>query len=240
MAFVMAAIGTAGVGAVAGLGGAVISSNAAKDAAQTQADAANRASDLQYQEYQQQRTDNAPWRQAGADALSGLSNPYFQQNFSMSDFNQDPGYQFRMQQGQQALERSAAARGGLGGGAEGKALTRYGQDYASGEYQNAYNRFTNDQSNRFNRLSSIAGLGQTANAQIGQAGQNYANNVGNNYMGAANAQGAAGVASANAYGNALSGFGNNLSSLGTLSWLQRTKQSYGDNGPPLTYDNGGL
>lgn len=215
MAFVLAAAAVAGVGAVAGLGGAYMQANAAKDAAQTQADAANRATDIQKQMYDQQRTDQQPWRQAGASALGQMQDPSFQHNFSTSDFQADPGYQFRMQQGQQALERSAAAKGGLMNGGFAKALTDYGQNFASNEYQNAYNRFNNDQSNRFNRLASLAGVGQTANNAVGQAGQNFANNAGNNMMGAANAAGAAGIASANAYGGALS----NLGSTAGNTWM---------------------
>jgi hypothetical protein len=203
MAFIAAGI-IGGVGAIAG---GVIASNGAKDAADKQADAANQASQVQKQMYDQTRADQEPWRQAGSAALSQLGDPSFQHSFGMSDFQKDPGYDFRMQEGQKALERSAAARGGLQTGGFMKALTNYGQDYASNEYQNAYNRFTNDQSNRFNRLSSVAGLGQTANAQLGAAGQNYANQVGQNYMGAANAQGAAGIASSNAMGGTLSGLG---------------------------------
>lgn len=203
MAFIAAGI-IGGVGAIAG---GVIASNGAKDAANKQADAANQASQMQKQMYDQTRADQEPWRQAGSAALSQLSDPYFQQNFGMSDFQKDPGYDFRMQEGQKALERSAAARGGLQTGGFMKALTNYGQDYASNEYQNAYNRFTNDQSNRFNRLSSVAGLGQTANTQLGAAGQNYANQYGANTMGAAQAAGNAGLASAGAWGSALSGLG---------------------------------
>lgn len=196
--------------AAAGLAGAYISSQAAGSAADKQAAASDRASGLQYAEFEQQRQDQAPWRAAGSQALSQMQDPYFQQNFTTMDMQNDPGYQFRMDQGQKALEASAAARGGLMGGNFGTALSQYGQDYASNEYNNAYNRFTSNQTNRFNRLSSLAGLGQTANAATGAAGQNMANNVGQNMMGAANAQGAAGIASANAYGGALSGIGNNV------------------------------
>lgn len=133
--------------------------------------------------------------------------PELTRGFTNDDFVKDPGYDFRMKEGQKALERSAAARGGLNSGATMKALSRYGQDFASNEFQNAYNRFNNDRSNRFNRLSSIAGLGQAANQQIGQAGMNYANQVGQNTMGAANAHAAAGIAQGNAWGNSLSTIG---------------------------------
>lgn len=205
MAFIVA-----GATIVAGAGSALINSNAAGAAADKQAEAQRYAADLQNQQYNQTRADQQPWREAGAGALSQMQDPGFQKNFSMSDFQADPGYQFRMQQGQDALQRSAAARGGLMSGGTLKALSDYGQNSASQEYQNAYNRFTNDQSNRFNRLASVAGVGQTANAAVGAAGANYANNAGNIAMSGANAQGAAGIAGANAWGGALTGGANNM------------------------------
>lgn len=206
MAFIAGGIA---IGGALGLGGAFLSSQAAGSAAQKQADASKYAADLQKQEYDQQRADQQPWREAGAQALSQMSDPYLQKNFSAEDFQTDPGYQFRMQQGQDAIQRSAAAAGGLQNGGTLRALSDYGQNFASNEYNNAYNRFTNNQSNRFNRLSSVAGLGQTANAQMGQAGQNYANQVGGIMTSNANAQGAAGMAQANAWNGALSGIGSN-------------------------------
>jgi hypothetical protein len=228
MAFIAVAIGG---GALAGLAGSVIGAHAAGDAAQAQTDAANHASQLQYDQYQQQRTDQEPWRQAGVTALSGLANPDFQKTFSQSDFQKDPGYDFRMQQGQQAIERSAAANGGLQSGGTLKALTQYGQNFASNEYQNAYNRFNNDQTNRFNRLSSIAGLGQTANTQNAASGQNYANQVGANINGAAQAQGAAGIAGANAWSSGLSG----LSNLGVQgSWMSQWNKTHPQNEDTLS------
>lgn len=223
MSAVAAAVGGA---AVLGVGGAIIGSNATKDAAQTQADAARYAADTQYKMYQQQRDDQAPWRQAGQGALSQMQDPSFQKDFSMSDFQQDPGYQFRMDQGQKALEASAAARGGLMGGNFGTALSQYGQDYASNEYQNAYNRFTNNQSNRFNRLASIAGVGQTANGQLAQAGMNAANNAGEAMMSGANGMAGAQVAQGQMWGNTLSSLG----SQGSNAWLQSQYMNRGMSG----------
>lgn len=204
MSFVAVAIGG---GAVAGLAGAYISSNAAGNAAQTQAAAAEQASQLQYQEFQQQQQNEAPWLSAGKNALSQMQNPAFQQSFNMSDFQQDPGYQFQLQQGMSALQNSAAARGGLMSGNTLAGISQYSQGMANTDYQQAYNNFNTNQSNSFNRLASIAGMGQTATGQIGQAGQNYANNAGQNMMGAANAEGAAQIAQGNAWGGALSGIG---------------------------------
>jgi hypothetical protein len=204
MSFVAVAIGGS---AVAGIGSALIQSGAASDAANKQSAAADKANSLQEKMYNQNRADNEPWRQAGIGALSDLGNADFKRDFTASDFQKDPGYDFRMQEGQKALERSAAARGGLQSGGTLKALSRYGQDYASGEYQNAYNRFNADRDRRFGRLSSLAGVGQNATAQNSAGATNYANQVGSNNIGAANAQAAAGMASANAWGNTLSGIG---------------------------------
>lgn len=163
--------------------------------------------------YNQTRDDQAPWRAAGGTAIGQLgagtvAGGEFNRNFTMSDFNADPGYQFRMDQGSKALQASAAARGGLMSGGTLKSLDRYGQDYASNEYSNAYNRFNNDQTTRFNRLSTIAGLGQTSTAQTGAAGTAAAGQIGSNMIGAGNAQAAGYVGQANAVNSGISSLGN--------------------------------
>lgn len=84
----------------------------------------------------------------------------FNRKYSISDFTADPGYAFRMQQGQQAVERGAAARGGALSGAAIKDTQRFGQDLASNEYQSAFNRYNTDLNGRFSRLSSVAQMGQ--------------------------------------------------------------------------------
>lgn len=122
--------------------------------------------------------------------------------FSMDDFEKDPGYDFRMNEGRRTLEGSAAARGGLFSGGAGKALERYGQDYGSSEYGKAFDRFNVQNTNIFNRLSSLAGTGQTSANQTGAAAQNFGNQQGSNIMGAGNAMAAGQVGSANAWSNA--------------------------------------
>lgn len=182
------------------LGGA-IQANAAQGAANTQANAARDASSAQLAIYNQQRDDQEPWRQAGASALGDIQGNKFMDNWQQSD----PGYQFRMDQGLKAVNAASSARGNSNSGATMKALTRYGQDYASNEYNNAYNR-------NFNRLSTLAGFGANANAQNNQAGSAYSTNYGNNVMGAANAQSAAQIAQGNAYAGAIGG--------GANGWMQ--------------------
>lgn len=159
--------------------------------------AAREANATQKYIYDQTRQDQAPWREAGTRALTGLEDPSLMQAFTADNFQQDPGYQFRLAEGQKALERSAAARGNLMSGGTLKALTGYNQGMASQEYANAYDRFNNDRTTRFNMLSSLAGVGQVANNQMAQAGQNYGNNVSANQMGVGNAQAAAYIGQAN-------------------------------------------
>ena len=124
-------------------------------------------------------------------AQNGLATPNanfgkLSKSFTMADYQADPGYQFRLDQGNKSVEQSAAARGSQLSGATMKALLKYGQGVASDEYGNAYNRFNNDQATQFNRLSGIAGTGQQQVNALGQAGQNFANAVGNNTMNTAN------------------------------------------------------
>jgi hypothetical protein len=216
-----------GLSAAGSVAGGIMGANAAENAAAQQAAAARDANKLQREMFETQRRDLEPWRKAGVSALSGLSNADFQRDFTNADFQQDPGYQFRMSEGMKALERSAAAKGGLATGGTLKALTRYGQDFASNEYNNAYNRFNADRDRRFNRLSAIAGVGQTANTQLGQAGQNYASQAGSNLMGAANARGAAGIAGANALGGAIRGVGGAAMD---LNWMDMWDKSNGGKG----------
>jgi hypothetical protein len=130
----------------------------------------------------------------------------------MADYQEDPGFKFRLAEGQKAIERSAAARGGLNSGATLKALTNYGQGAASEEYQNAYNRFNSDRDQRFNRLASIAGVGQTATNQVSQAGQSAANAIGQSQMAVGNANAANAIAQGNVVNNAIG--------TGMNTWMQ--------------------
>ena len=146
---------------------------AAREAAQIQAAAAEKA-------MQQQARYMEPYFQSGMQAqnrlmsLLGLSGdtaaPEYgsmARNFGMADFQADPGYAFRMSEGLKALERSAAGRGGAASGAAMKGITKYGQDLASQEYQNAYNRYQTNRANLLNPLFNIAGTGRAAAGSLG-------------------------------------------------------------------------
>src|SRR5690606_30555523 len=169
---------------------------------------------VQERMFQQLRADYEPWRQAGTNALRMIQGNMgdFNRDFTMADFKADPGYQFRMDEAMKALERSAAARGGRSGTRALTDITRYSQDLASQEYNNAYNRFNADRDRRFNRLSTLAGLGQTATRDVANAGSNYATNMGNIAMSGANAQAASQIAQGNILNNAIGS--------GVNNWMQ--------------------
>lgn len=179
--------------------------NARDSAIGAQTSATDKANQLAKEMFDTQRADLAPWREAGATALGTLTNEMndLGRSFTASDMMTDPGYQFRMDEGTKALERSAAARGGLMSGATGKALARYGQDYASNEYNNAYNRFNNDRDRRYNQLAGLSGVGQTTSSQLANNAGQYGQQVGSNLMGLGNAIGAANISTANMNSNLL-------------------------------------
>ena len=130
--------------------------------------------------------------------------------FSMDDFEADPGYQFRLEQGNKALQNAAAATGNLNSGRALKDAIGYNSGMASQEYGNAYNRFNNDQNSQFNKLAAITGIGQSSASALAGVGQNYANQVGNNLVGAGDAQAAGIVGGANAINQGIGGAANAL------------------------------
>lgn len=201
--------------AMGGLG-TISSFMGSRSAARAQADAARQMADMQWRIYQQQRKDAEPWRQAGITGLNEITNNLGQytRDFTMADFQADPGYAFRMDQGLQGVQSSAAAKGILGSGKTLKDLMKYGQDYAANEYSNAYDRYNNNNTLRFNRLGSLANIGQTANGQLNQAAGDYMSAGTDSIASLGNARAAGAVAGANAINNGLG--------LGMASWMART------------------
>lgn len=189
--------------------------DAANNASQNSLQASREANALQEKMFNKQIELQAPFREAGLSGqnrlldLLGLSKNTAAQGYGSANakfgdtpFTQDPSYQFRLQQGQKALERSAAARGGLLSGRAMKDMTEYAQGMASQEYGNAYNRFQTDRANQLNPLQSLAGQAQTASNTMGTAANNYGTNVGNNITNTANTVGnnTIGAGNANASG----------------------------------------
>ena len=242
---------TALVGNIASSRASSAQQQSAGEATQAQRDIADQQTALQREQYLKQLELNEPFRQAGLTGtnmllaqlqgpnasakfggVAGYDPASAMRNFGASDFQADPGYAFRLSEGMKALDRTAAARGGLLSGATLKGAQRYGSDLASQEYQNAFNRYQANRSaqeqaygNAFNRfqtertntlapLQSLAGVGQSAAQQAQQASQNYAagttaslGNYGNaaasNIIGAGNARASGYVGGANALSSGL-------------------------------------
>lgn len=214
------------------LGSAVIGGLASRSAAKSQENASNNALNLQRDQYNQSLELSKPYRDAGANALGSIQagiapGGEFSQKFGDTQFYGDPGYQFRFDQGQRAIDSSAAARGGLQSGAALKAAARYGQGFASNEYNNAYNRFMTDQNTRFGRLQSVAGMGQAAAAGQAANGQNFANSGSNLMTGIGNAQASGTVGMANALSNGVGSYLNYDQNQQLLNSLRGS--SYGSN-----------
>jgi len=131
----------------------------------------------QQRQFDISRADQLPWMEAGQGALSQLIKelPSLTAAPDPSQFQADPGYQFAFDEGQRAIDRSAAARGALNSGGTLKALARYGQGMANQQYGTWYDRQRAVQTDQFNRLSAIAGTGQTTATNLGALGQNFAN-----------------------------------------------------------------
>lgn len=190
--------------------GSLVSANAAKQAAKGQVNAANAATAASNAQFQQTFDAQEPWRKAGGQAVGRMSElANMPAGIDMGNWQQDPGYQFRMQQGQDAINRSASAGGRYQSGGTLKALTAYGQGMGAQEYQNVYNRKAQERATQYNQLASLAGLGQTSVGQTGQLGAQNAAQAGQNMMGAANAQSAGTVGTANAWSGALNSGLNN-------------------------------
>ena len=241
MTWIVSAIGGTGTAilgaATLGFLGSQNQADAATQSAQLQANAANQASAQQLQMFNTINAQQAPYRGVGYGALNTIGsmlpgqqmqydaqgNPtapitgtgYLTKPFTSADLiaNLDPSYQFMREQGLGATGQAMNVGGG--GSNVGLAQTKFAEDYAKNAAQQAFNNFSAQQSNIYNRLAGIAGIGQTGQTQANTAGTNAANAMGQLGVGAAGAIGAGQVGAANAYAGGLQGVG----SAGTLAAL---------------------
>lgn len=224
--------------AAATIGSALIGSSASRSASKAQQQAAETASqasrettqasiEAQERMFNRQVALQEPFRETGLAAqnrladLLGISGRtdqpgygYGTQPFTMAQYQADPGYGFRLKRGLDAMERTAAARGGLLSGNQLRGAMEFGQDLASQEYGNAFNRFQTERSNILNPLQSLGGVGQTATNTLvnaaGNLGAGMAGAYGNlgsalsaNAIGAGNARASGYMGTANALSNAV-------------------------------------
>jgi hypothetical protein len=188
-----------------------MASQGAKSAAKTQADAALQAQGMVLEAGREAKGYYDPFVEKGKIALNKISeDPYFTQQFTNQDLNAylAPGYDFRLRQGQQANLMGSNVTGGAVSGNALRSLQDYTQNFASGEYANAFNQFQTQRGNIFSNLREIANMGLTgvtgqANATIG-AGTNIASLA----AASGNAQAASQIAQGNIMGNTAQGIAN--------------------------------
>ena len=214
------------VAAAAGVGGAVLSSNAAKSAASTQAQAATTAAQAAENQYNQTRTDLQPFTTAGTNALgtlettlglpggngtnaltaNGLSGLTFQP--TQAQLAATPGYQFDLNQGIQAAQNSNSATGnGVSGNAL-KGAAAFATGLANNTLTTQQGIFQQNLGNVLNPLTNLVNVGQNAAATTGQQGIQATQNANALNVGGANALAAGQVGSANALTSGLTTLGN--------------------------------
>jgi hypothetical protein len=214
MTFVAVAIGGS---ALLGYMGSRKQAKAAESASQLQYEATSDAAKQQREMFDILNAQQAPYREAGYGALNQINTmlPQFTKEFTSADLirNLDPSYQFMLQQGLGATGQAMNVGGG--GSNVDLARQRFAQEYAKSGAQQAFNNYQSQQSNIYNRLSNLAGIGQAAQSQANTLGSNTANALSQLGIGGASALGAGQVGAANAMAGAYGGIGNAL----TLSSL---------------------
>ncbi len=230
---------TGGIIAGASLLGSAATAGTSLYGAGKQSDAATTAANLQKQQYDQTRQDQLPFIQQGQTAVNtigsdirnktGFATPF--------DFQADPGYKFNLQQGQEAINNSAAAKGGVLNGGTLKALSQYTSGLADTTYNSAYNRYLQGSQNSYNQLAGLANLGEGATSNTGAAGENAANAQGNYLTQAGNATAAGAVGAGNAVSSGLGTIANGALDLSALRHLS-SASSYGT--PPPVNVNSSL
>lgn len=218
MSFLTAAAIVGGTALVSGYMGA----EAAKDAARQTRAGIDAATAEQRRQYDVTREDYAPYRESGLTALQDIESlrPMLTAQFGPEQFEQylDPSMDFRRRLGEQTTARALNVGGGFLSGNTLRGLTDYGQNLASTEYANAFNRFQTDRGNIYNTLSNIAGMGMGATNQGAQYGQAAAQNIGTLAVGGAQAQAAGTIGAAQSWQNSLG----QVSDLATLYGLGKS------------------
>ena len=237
----MSSIASAAIGAVGANSAASTQAQASEYASQLQAQEAQNALGFQENEFNTTQANQAPWLSAGKGALSNLQGILAQpgqgwnQTFQAPTAAQaeaQPGYQFQLGQGEQAIQNMYAAKGSAGGGNEGEALTNYAEQAGQTDYNNVYNQAFNtyqqnygQYNNQLNRLAALAGIGQQTATTLGSQGQAAAGNVGNISLTAGAQQGQdiqnAGAATASGYAGIANALGGGVNNIGNLLALQQ-------------------
>ena len=222
--------GATAVGTLGDLLGGYLGSEAAQDASRAQLDATRLGIDEVRRQYDLNRQDQMPWLDAGRGALGQLEErmPELTSRFTPEDLENDPGYQFQLKQGLDAITAAGRAGGSLDSGATMKALLEYGQGHAGQYYDQAFNRHQVENSSIYNMLAGLSGTGQTTAQQLGAAGTSTATTLADLLGQSGDAAAAGKVGSANSWINALNGVSNRTQQNSWMNALFGNRQ--GSNG----------
>lgn len=220
MAFAISTGTGVAIAAGLGLGGSILQSKAAGRASDKQLQGTRESNATQKAMYDQTREDNMPALDARNASLQrmrellGIGDDASAQGYGSlggginpGDVQNEAGYQFGLNQGLTTQSNQLGARGMRNSGAAIKAATRYGNDYATTKYDNAFNRIVANRSAQLNPLQSLAGASQTGASTVANSGNNYANTVSGNQTALGNALGANSLAQGNIWGGALNQIG---------------------------------
>ena len=213
------------------LASAYVQSQAAKNAAETQANAANKGISAQQQNLAQIRSDLAPWRITGeqgqqdylkaigeySDIVHDPSKYVKDPNYDF-DYIQSPAFEWTLQQGENAINRDAAGAGKFDSGGRSKDLMDYNRNASLRDYSGYLGRLTEI----MNRHQGVSQMGMNAAAMTGTAGTNTANSISNLYGQQGNAQAAGQINSANSWTNAMQ----NMANLGVNQYNQNQLMNY--------------
>lgn len=186
----------------------VLGAGASIFGASKESGAANSAAQLQLEMFNKEQQNLSPYMNAGASAIPGELGALnsLQAGFNPANLAQTPGYQFQLQQGEQAVIDQATATGGVGGGNTLKALTQFGQGLASTTYQQQFQDWLAQQNATLGGYQNLVGTGENAAAMVGNAGQTAANNAGNYLTQGASAIAGGATGVTNSLNNASSNF----------------------------------
>jgi hypothetical protein len=221
--------------------GANKQSKAATQASQTQYQATQDAAQQQRDMFNLLNEQQKPYRESGYQALGKINEmlPSLTREFTSADLiaNLDPSYKFMLDQGIGATGQSMNVGGG--GSNVDLAKIKFAQDYAKTGAQQAYTNFSNQQSNIYNRLANLAGIGQASQAQSNTLGTNTTNALSQLGIGGASALGAGQIGSANAMAGAFGNIGNAATLASLLSPQSTVPTGYGTTVPtPYTANIG--
>lgn len=221
--FFAPAIGALGVGAIVGgnLLGGLLGANASRDAAGMQSDATRYASDMQDRQFQQTRADMEPWRNVGQGALYQLRDMTqpggaLMQQYTGAELASDPGFQFGLEQGRNAIDQSAAGRGILFSGKTLQDLMRFGTDYGGTKFNEGFQRDMMGKQFRQGTLAGLSGTGQSTAMGGAQMGMQNAQSMSDLLTSGAAARAAGTVGAANALSSGISNAGNTYMQMSML------------------------